>query len=86
MAFDMNLGGFWEWSKKVPNLPVPILLPLFSIISPALINAFPPNSPTDFFPASTNPSTEFQMMFEMKLVIFADATRAEVTLATNLSS
>jgi hypothetical protein len=51
------------------SLPFPTLLPLFSIMSPALISAFPPYSPAVFFPASTNPSTEFQMMFEIKLVI-----------------
>jgi hypothetical protein len=51
------------------NLPFPTLLPPFSIMSPTLINAFPPYSPAVFFPASTKPSTEFQIMFEIKLVI-----------------
>jgi hypothetical protein len=54
---------------KRKSIPFPTLLPLFSMMSPALINAFPPYSPAVFFPASTKPSTEFQMMFEMKLVI-----------------
>jgi hypothetical protein len=58
-----------RWRREREYVPLPTLLPPFSIKSPALIKASPAYPPAVRVPASTKPSTLFQMMLETKFMV-----------------
>lgn len=58
-----------EWGRDV-HIPFPTLRPLPSIKSPAFSKASPAYPPAVRVPASTNPSTLFQMMLETKFILY----------------
>lgn len=68
MLHILSICGVEEEEKK-KDLLSPTPRPVFSIASPALINASPAYWPTLRVPASTKPSTLFQRMFCTKFIL-----------------